>query len=143
METPHGGSRCFAFVYAQLIKNNKQCHPGVGAIWETADSSFSCPMAFVSSPMCTSHPSPDPCHSQNKGQSVVHQWADSAAGSTERALLIPAKARCREDNSKSTTMPEVLPGQAITLKRGQPNLPLRDPAAERARELTPNTASIS
>ena len=42
MERPHGGSRCFAFVYAQLIKNNKQCHPGVSAIWETPDNSFSC-----------------------------------------------------------------------------------------------------
>lgn len=42
MERPHGGSRCFAFVYAQLIKNNKQCHPRVSAIWETPDNSFSC-----------------------------------------------------------------------------------------------------
>ncbi len=41
MERPHGGSRCFAFVYAQLIKNNKQCHPRVSAIWETPDNSFS------------------------------------------------------------------------------------------------------
>lgn len=44
MERPHGGSRCFAFVYAQLIKNNKQCHPRVSAIWETPDNSFSCPL---------------------------------------------------------------------------------------------------
>lgn len=42
MERPHGSSRCFAFVYAQLIKNNKRCHPRVGAIWETPDNSFSC-----------------------------------------------------------------------------------------------------
>lgn len=42
MERPHGGSRCFAFVYAQLIKNNKRCHPRVSAIWETPDNSFSC-----------------------------------------------------------------------------------------------------
>lgn len=27
MEGPHGSSRCSAFVYAQLIKNNKPCHP--------------------------------------------------------------------------------------------------------------------
>lgn len=31
---------------------------------------------------------------RNKGQSVVHQWADSAAGSTDRALLTPAMAHC-------------------------------------------------
>lgn len=42
MERPHGSSRCFAFVYAQLIKNNKRCHPRVSAIWETPDNSFSC-----------------------------------------------------------------------------------------------------
>lgn len=35
MERPHGSSRCFAFVYAQLIKNNKPCHPRAAAIWET------------------------------------------------------------------------------------------------------------
>ena len=29
---------------------------------------------------------------RNKGQSVVHQWADSAAGSTDQALLTPAMA---------------------------------------------------
>lgn len=44
MERPHGGSRCFAFVYAQLIKNNKQCHPSISAIWETPDNSFTCPV---------------------------------------------------------------------------------------------------
>lgn len=32
MEGPHGSSRCFAFVYAQLIKNIKPCHPRVCAI---------------------------------------------------------------------------------------------------------------
>lgn len=42
MERPHGSSRCFAFVYAQLIKNNKPCHPRVPAIWETPDNSFPC-----------------------------------------------------------------------------------------------------
>lgn len=40
MERPHGSSRCFAFVYAQLIKNNKQCHPRVSAIWGRPDNSF-------------------------------------------------------------------------------------------------------
>lgn len=29
---------------------------------------------------------------KNKGQSVVHQWLDSAAGSTDQALLTPAMA---------------------------------------------------
>lgn len=41
MERPHGSSRCFAFVYAQLIKNNKRCHPGVCAICGGADNCFS------------------------------------------------------------------------------------------------------
>lgn len=40
MERPHGSSRCFAFVYAQLIKNNKHCHPGVYAICGRPDNSF-------------------------------------------------------------------------------------------------------
>lgn len=31
---------------------------------------------------------------RNKGQSVVHQWADSAAGSTDQALLTPAMVHC-------------------------------------------------
>lgn len=31
----------FRFCIAQLIKNNKRCHPGVDAIWETADNSSS------------------------------------------------------------------------------------------------------
>lgn len=35
MERPHGSSRCFAFVDAQLIKNNKPCHPRAAAIWGT------------------------------------------------------------------------------------------------------------
>lgn len=42
MERPHGRSRCFAFVYAELIKNNKHRHPRVSAIWEIPDNSFSC-----------------------------------------------------------------------------------------------------
>lgn len=42
MERPHGGSRCFAVVYAQLIKNNKRCHPRVAAIWGRIDNSFPC-----------------------------------------------------------------------------------------------------
>lgn len=31
---------------------------------------------------------------RNKGQSVVHQWVDSAAGSTDQALLTPAMVHC-------------------------------------------------
>jgi len=45
MERPHGSSRCFIFVYAQFIKNNKQCHPRVCAICGRADNSFSCSLA--------------------------------------------------------------------------------------------------
>lgn len=37
----------FCFCIAELIKNNKCCHPGVDAIWEPADSSPSSPLPNV------------------------------------------------------------------------------------------------